>query len=164
MIDRIGLFEEVRNANDGGHNARRKVGAFLRDTANDLGITIIVFNQTNTDARRNQGMRPTKDNVYGGIGGGANCTKMVLIYRPETDDFDEFPYGPFKKRECKGKAELIVAYNTHGDTGSILVDFISDNQTFKEYSGDEWEDDDDVGHVAEVVDMKVHKAKNDLPF
>jgi replicative DNA helicase len=129
FIDRVGLFSEVMSNPNNDHAMRNQVTAKLRLLSN-RGNSIFVASQLSADVEKTATKRPELRHVFGGTGVQANATRVLLVYRPEVYGFSEFPSGQFEGQDCIGYAEIIVAANTFGETGSIKVRFDKTSQIF----------------------------------
>lgn len=123
LIDRIGLFKEIDARND--HTSRTSVTSAIRTLANELGVTFVLFSQANANLDSTLSKRPTPSSVYGNTGVLANCTKGLLLYRPEEYGFTEFPDDSKKYRgtPCAGKIEVIAAIGNRIGRGSVRLNF-----------------------------------------
>ena len=123
LIDRIGLFKEIDARND--HTSRTRITSEIRAMANELGVTFVVFSQANANLDSTLSKRPTPSSVYGNTGVLANCTKGILLYRPEEYGFTEFPEDSKKYRgtSCEGKIEVIAAIGNRIGRGSVRLNF-----------------------------------------
>lgn len=123
LIDRIGLFKEIDSRND--HTSRTRVTSEIRALANQLDITFVLFSQCNANLDNTPSKRPTPSSVYGNTGVLANCTKGLLLYRPDEYGFTEFPEDSkkFRGQPCGGKIEVIGAIGNRMGRGSVKLKF-----------------------------------------
>lgn len=123
LIDRIGLFKEIDSRND--HTSRTRISSEIRSLANELGVSFVLFTQLNSNLDNTLSKRPTSSSVYGNTGVLANCTKGILLYRPEEYGFSEFPDDSkkFRGTNCEGKIEVIAAIGNRIGRGSVRLNF-----------------------------------------
>lgn len=155
IFDRIGLFKEVVNAKD-DWNARIQVSSAMRKLANELKVAIIAVSQVNTDAEKTTHKRPDARHIFGGIGLQANCTRALMIYRPEMYRMTTFGDGEFKDEDAKGRVELYTVLNNYMECGSALFTFDKLTQTIREEEGG--------FYVEPVADTGIPTQDEDLPF
>lgn len=123
LIDRFELFEEISNCRPGGENdARTRVAQALRIIVNQTGCAIIIFAQCNASVSKESSKRPTIYSVYGQTPLQANCTKILLLYRPEADGVDEFQ-GVHEGISAKNKMEIFVGAGNSIKYSTVLVEF-----------------------------------------
>ena len=167
LFDRVGLFEEVVGAVRNDAKSRDSVIATLRRVANTLGITVVLFSQINKEALKTEHKRANGSQIFGGTGGPANCTKAMLVYRPELYEFTEFKAGAFEGTSCKGFAELYSVFNNSGQLGSVKVRFIGERQIFADLvQEDEFVQQVEVASTQSEPDFIQDSDNNDdeLPF
>lgn len=133
-FDRVGLFSEVINNQVAAYAFRTQVLTVGRMLANTLPIKLVFYSQLLGSLAASPGRRPLPHHFYGGSAVPANCTKSLLLYRPEHYEMALFPAAS-KKYEgelTQGKAELMVAHNNTGKTGSCLINFHGAHGYFSE--------------------------------
>ncbi len=123
MIDRLELFEEVANARPGSENqARLYVTTAIRMIGDQTGACMIIAAQCNAGADKTTSKRPGFSNFYGATAIQSNCTKAILIYRPEEEGLAEFG-GESEGISAKGKMEIYVGGGNSLPYKSVIVGF-----------------------------------------
>lgn len=91
----------------------------LKAIARDLNLPVIALSQINREPEKNRTSdhRPRLSDLKGSGGLEESADAVILIYRPDY----------YQKQ---GQAELILAKNRHGPTGSIPVKFVPHNTDF----------------------------------
>jgi len=161
MIDRVGLFDEIINSRGNDNVARTMVLSALRRIAKTLNVCIVIFSQVNGDAEKTSHKRPFAHQIYGATALQANCTKALLIYRPEFYGLSTFRAGKYKGQKCKGFAEFILCLSNNTDTGSVKIKFNSDIQLF--YGLDDEPEEEHEDHF-DQLSMPEVVSEDDLPF
>lgn len=123
MIDRLELFDEVANAKPGAENqARLYVTTAIRMIGDQTGACMIIVAQCNAGNEKTASKRPGFSNLYGATAIQSNCTKAILLYRPEEEGLTEFS-GEHEGLPSKNKMEIYVGGGNSLPYKSVIVEF-----------------------------------------
>ncbi len=104
----------------------------LSNLAKELNISIIALAQLNEDVSKREYNRPTLSDIRESKSMGHSCENVWLLFReeyyydkkkPSEANFNEFLDWQNKVDLIRGKAEIIVAKNRHGQATSIPIGF-----------------------------------------
>lgn len=102
----------------------------LKNNAKDLGISIIALSQLSRATTSNH--RPTKNRLRGSGQIEEAADVVLMIWRPETYDIDEFG-DPHTGIGTAGLAECMIAKGRNIGTGSFLLRFNPETTAFYDY-------------------------------
>ena len=102
----------------------------LKNVAKDLGISVIALSQLSRTTNGNH--RPTKSRLRGSGQIEEAADIVMLIWRPETYEIDQFP-EPHKGISTTGLAECLIEKGRNIGTGSFLLKFNPETTGFYDY-------------------------------
>jgi replicative DNA helicase len=102
----------------------------LKNVAKDLGISVIALSQLSRTTNGNH--RPTKNRLRGSGQIEEAADVVMLIWRPETYEIDQFP-EPHKGIATAGLAECLIEKGRNIGTGSFLLKFNPETTGFYDY-------------------------------
>jgi len=113
MIDYLGLIDGRRAKNDNRQEEVAKISRDLKAMARHLDVPVIAMSQLNRLPESREGKRPRLSELResGALEQDAHC--VMLLHRPEFYDANDQP----------GIAEIIVAKNRNGPTGTVRLAF-----------------------------------------
>lgn len=94
---------------------------YLQQMAIELGISLVILSQVGRDTEKRMVRRPVLKDLKESGGLEQNCDNVIFIFRESEYDPDANP----------GIAELIVAKNRDGQTGTVKVAWIPHATTFR---------------------------------
>ncbi|MDX9848760.1 MAG: replicative DNA helicase [Tenuifilaceae bacterium] len=124
----VGTGSAMKNKTDEAQLA--EITRRLKNTAKDLGITIIALSQLSRTTTSNH--RPTKSRLRGSGQIEEAADVVLMIWRPDTYSIDEFS-EPHEGIGTAGLAECIVAKGRNIGTGSFLLRFNEETTAFFDY-------------------------------
>jgi replicative DNA helicase len=98
--------------------------AELKWTAKELKIAIVVLAQINRGSDKREDRRPQLSDIKGSGGIEEAADVVMLLHRPEF-------YNP---NDSPGCADIIVAKNRNGSTGTVQVGYVKERTLFVPYS------------------------------
>ena len=96
----------------------------LKRLAKELRIAIVVLAQINRGADKRDDRRPQLSDLKGAGGIEEAADVVMLLHRPEFYDKDDQP----------GCAEIIIAKNRNGSTGTVCVGYVKEKTLFVPYA------------------------------
>lgn len=102
----------------------------LKNVAKDLGISVVALSQLSRTTNGNH--RPTKSRLRGSGQIEEAADVVMLIWRPETYEIDQFP-EPHKGIATSGLAECLIEKGRNIGTGSFLLKFNPETTGFYDY-------------------------------
>jgi replicative DNA helicase len=102
----------------------------LKNTAKDLGISVIALSQLSRTTNGNH--RPTKSRLRGSGQIEEASDVLIMIWRPETYEIMEFQ-EPHSGIITSGLAECMIAKGRNIGTGSFLLKFNPETTGFYDY-------------------------------
>lgn len=131
VIDYLQLMEVV----GGGENRQQEISAVsrsLKSLARELEVPVITVSQLSRSVENRESHKPRLSDLRESGAIEQDADLVILLYREEY-------YKP-EKEEAKGKAELIIAKQRNGPTGSVELAFLSHFVRFENlaqpYEGD----------------------------
>jgi replicative DNA helicase len=113
----VDYLQLVRPDEDSGRRPRHEVVAEIscrfKALAKDLGIPVMLLSQLNREVEKRDEKRPQLSDIRESGAVEQDANTILLLHRPEFYDADESP----------GQAELIVAKNRSGPTGTVRLAF-----------------------------------------
>lgn len=97
--------------------------AALKGIAVDLDVPVVLYHQLNRETTKNNEGRPTLSNLKGSGSIEEHADNVILFHRPEYFKRDD--------PSLKGKAEIIVAKQRDGMTGTINCEFVAETCCWK---------------------------------
>jgi replicative DNA helicase len=132
----IDYLQLMRSGSKRGMDNRQleiaEISAAIKQTAKDLGVPIIVLSQLNRDVEKRKGNRPAMSDLRESGAVENDADVIGLLFREEyyADKSQDVP------EEIKGKAELIIAKQRNGPTGSLNLQFIGELTRFQDWQRD----------------------------
>lgn len=126
IVDRIELFKKSNpNLDDTRHVGQ--ISPILRQMANEIKIPLIVLSQLNRSVETRGGAkRPQLSDIRNSGNLEQDAVKVCFVYRPEYYQILEDEMG----NDLRGKAEIIIAKNNNGSTGTVNLKFKKSYTTF----------------------------------
>jgi replicative DNA helicase len=124
----VGSGSAMKNKTDEAQIA--EITRRLKNTAKDLGISIIALSQLSRTTNSNH--RPTKSRLRGSGQIEEAADVVLMIWRPETYDIQEFS-DPHAGIGTEGLAECMIAKGRNIGTGSFLLRFNPETTAFFDY-------------------------------
>lgn len=111
----------------------------LKNLSKELGVPVIALSQLNrgVETRGRGDKRPGLSDLRESGSLEQDADVVIFVYRDE--------YYDKEKTDAKGIAELIVAKQRNGPTGTVRVRFISSCTKFENLAPGEWEEFDELG-------------------
>lgn len=153
FVDRVELFRKTDpNMGDTAHVSQ--VSPMLRLLANELKIPIIAISQLSRAVETRGGAkRPMLSDIRNSGNLEQDAVKVAFVYRAEYYNILEDDLG----NSLKGKAEIIVAKNNNGPTGTVLLDFKGSYTLFSSPEEDEFNYDP-------LIKVDERLQDEDMPF
>jgi len=127
VIDYIGLMLEDDDAKNNSREQQvSSITRGLKALAKELQIPVIALSQLNRKVSERQNKRPLMSDLRDSGAIEQDADVIIFVYR---DDY----YNP--DSEYKNMAEINVAKNRNGATGSVLVNFEKQRTHFSNYAG-----------------------------
>jgi replicative DNA helicase len=121
VVDYLQLLVSGRRVD----NRQQEVAEFSRGLkllAKDLGVPVVAVSQLNRNSEARQDKRPHLGDLRESGAIEADADVVVLVHRPDAYDADDRP----------GEADLIVAKNRNGPTGTATVAFLGATVEFRD--------------------------------
>lgn len=116
VVDYIQLLESepsAKSSRESRQEAVAKISGSLKRLARELDVPVLALSQLNRAVEMREDRRPRMADLRESGAIEQDADQVVLLHRPEYYDPNEAP----------GEAELIVAKNRHGPTGTVAVAF-----------------------------------------
>jgi replicative DNA helicase len=127
----VDYLQLMRGQDAGGRQTRDRevslITAGAKQLAKELDCAVLLLSQLNRECEAEKDKRPRLAHLRESGGIEQDADAVVFIYR------DEYYYGD--KSEDQGIAELIVAKQRNGPTGSVKVGFLGPSTTFYNLRG-----------------------------
>jgi replicative DNA helicase len=133
MIDYLGKMGGL--GADNRNNAIGEITSKCKDLAKELGCPVILLSQLNRDVEKRPNKRPMMSDLRDSGSIEQDADVILMLYR------DEYYYK--EKSKFPGMAEVIVAKQRNGETGTVFLAFNGQYSTFSNYDGivSEFEED-----------------------
>lgn len=130
VVDHIGLLKAIPNSQGAKRSREQEVAEFsrgLKAIAKELRIPVLALAQVNRESAKNAAP-PTVAQLADSDSVGRDADGVWLLHRPGY-------YDPHASDERKREAQLIVAKQRQGPTGSIPLAWMAERMQFLEVEG-----------------------------
>lgn len=125
IIDHLGFISpETQNQKNNNMNKTQEVGTItkgLKKLAKDLNVPVILLHQLSRECEKRANKRPMLSDLRESGDIEADADLVMFIYR------DEY-YNPVTEK--KGLAEVIIAKNRNGETGTVELGWMAESTRF----------------------------------
>lgn len=128
-IDYLQLVRGERSRNGSRENEVASVSRSLKALAADLGIVVIALSQINREAVKRPDKRPKMSDLRESGSLEQDANSILLLHREDYYHRDEPDYQP------TGVAEVIIAKQRRGETGTVRLRFDGARQRFGDPAG-----------------------------
>ncbi|HIA26786.1 MAG TPA: replicative DNA helicase [Planctomycetes bacterium] len=126
VVDYLQLLEHGGRRHENRQQEISSISRSLKQLARELGVPVVTVSQLSRAVESRESHRPRMSDLRESGAIEQDADLILLLYREEY-------YKP-EKEEAKGKAEVIIAKQRNGPTGSIDLAFIGEQLRFEELS------------------------------
>ena len=123
-------------------NRTNEIAAYtrgLKALARNLNITVVALSQLSRDCEKRVNKRPIMSDLRDGGSIEQDADVILFLYRPEVYKIMVEPNGQFKGRDNAGIAELIIAKQRNGPTGTVEMTFLKERTSFRSIEQNSYE-------------------------
>jgi replicative DNA helicase len=103
-----------------------KISRGLKNMAKEFNIPIVILSQLNRDCESRANARPKLSDLRDSGSLEQDADVVIFVHRPEYYDIKEM----YNKTSSVNKAEIIVAKQRNGPTGTFIATFLKDHACF----------------------------------